>query len=240
MDNDRPSFKNRLLACLTPADLGSVHTYLEPVALPRLFYLEKANAPITHLYFPDCGIASTVALIGEKREIEVAVTGREGVTGTAVLLGTDRTPHDCYMQMAGRGHRIHSDHMLRLLAQSRTLLTSMLAFVNAHLIQQEATAHVNGTVKLQERLARWLLMVHDRSDDDTFPITHDYLSVMLGVRRPGITVALHIFEGEGFIRANRGRITILNRKALLDVAEGSYGVPEREYTRLIGAELART
>jgi len=233
------NYKNILLRSLMPTDLAAVTQYLEPVSLPRLHYLERPYTEITHLYFPETGIASTVAVINETREIDVGLIGREGVTGSAVLLGAAQTPLACYMQMAGHGYRICSADMCRLLAERRSLLQSMLAYVNAFLVQQQATAYVNGLVKLQGRLARWLLMVHDRSEDDTFSVTHDFLAVMLGVRRPGITVGLHVLEGAGLIRSNRGRITVMNRKALVETSGGTYGTAEREYLRLIGKRISR-
>jgi CRP-like cAMP-binding protein len=100
--------------------------------------------------------------------------------------------------------------------------------------QTSQTALSNGQSKLEERLARWLLMCHDRINGDTVELTHEFLSVMLGVRRAGVTVGTHVLEGKGLIRASRGGITILDREGLEEEAQGFYGVPEASYARLIG------
>ena len=232
-------FKNLLLSSLTERDLAAIVAFLEPVPLTKLLSLETANTSIEYLYFPESGIASTVARISPTREIEVGFTGREGVTGTAIILGSVSTPHDCYVQVQGHGHRIPAAQLSRLMVESKSLSASMLSYVNSFVIQVAATAQANAVVKLQNRLARWLLMIHDRADGDTFAITHDFLSIMLGARRPGVTVALQEFEGENWLKAGRGRVTILNRQALIECAGKSYGLPEREYRRLLGAGFSK-
>ncbi len=107
-------------------------------------------------------------------------------------------------------------------------------YAQAFLIQTVQTALANGTAKIEERLSRWILMSHDRVGHNDLPLTHEFLSIMLAVRRPGVTDALHQLEGRGLIRATRGQITVVDRAGLIRVAEGSYGVPEAEYQRLLG------
>jgi CRP-like cAMP-binding protein len=123
--------------------------------------------------------------------------------------------------------------------ESRALRSLLLAYVQALLAQTTSTVLANGHAKLEERLARWLLMVHDRTDGMTITLTHEFLAVMLGVRRAGVTVALHLLEGKGLIRSTRRQIVILNRRGLIEEAHGSYGAAEEEYRRLIGSPLAR-
>jgi CRP-like cAMP-binding protein len=101
------------------------------------------------------------------------------------------------------------------------------------LIQASCAALSHGCYTIPERLARWVLMVHDRLDGDELPLVHQFLAMMLGVRRSGVTDAVHILEGKGAIRATRGNITVLNREVLQGVAGGSYGVAEAEYERLL-------
>jgi CRP-like cAMP-binding protein len=233
MDSNKTEFVNTLLKSLGPRDLIEISKVLEPVRLDRMTFIEKAGAPASQLYFIEDGIVSTVARRG-KREVEIAVTGREGVTGTALILGADMTPHDCYMQVAGSGYRLSVVNLRRLMAESQTLTATLLRYVNAFLIQVEWNAHANGIVNLQQRLARWLLMIHDRTHGNRFDITHEFLSIMLSARRPGVTVALQIYEGEGLIRATRGAISILDRQGLIEASDGSYGRAELEYQRLIG------
>jgi CRP-like cAMP-binding protein len=119
------------------------------------------------------------------------------------------------------------------MTKSPTLRGMLLHYVQAFMIQTAHTAASNGSAKLEERLARWLLMAHDRTDGDELSLVHEFLAVMLGVRRPGVTVALHTLEEQGLIRARRGSILIIDRAGLEELANSSYGVPEAEYDRLM-------
>jgi hypothetical protein len=111
----------------------------------------------------------------------------------------------------------------------------MNCYAQAFLAQTSQTALANGRGKLAERLARWLLMWHDRLQDDNISITHEFLAVLLGVRRPGLTLTLHVLEGKGLIKASRNLIRIADRAGLEKAADGFYGIPEAEYDRLISA-----
>jgi CRP-like cAMP-binding protein len=123
--------------------------------------------------------------------------------------------------------------MRSAMEKSRTLRATLLRFVHALAIQMANTALANSKVKVDARLARWLLMAHDRVDGDQVELTHEFLAVMLGVRRAGVTQAIQRLEERKLIRAARGRLTIRNRRGLEKAANGSYGVPEAEYTRLM-------
>ena len=112
-------------------------------------------------------------------------------------------------------------------------------FVQSFFVQVSQTALATGKANVEQRLARWLIMAHDRVDGESLPLTHEFLSIMLGVRRAGVTVALHNLEGEGLIRATRGAITITNPDALIAYTDGLYGIAEREYERLLGTPLAK-
>lgn len=118
--------------------------------------------------------------------------------------------------------------------KSVTLRSQLLRHLYIFQVQMSFTALANGRYRLQERLARWLLMAHDRVDGDHVALTHEFLALMLGVRRPGVTAALNMFEGERFIRVHRGGLTILDRSKLEEAANGSYGMPEAEYGRVFG------
>jgi hypothetical protein len=135
----------------------------------------------------------------------------------------------------GEGYRIRADAFTELLRERPSLMTLMLRYVQVMLVQTEQTALANGRLSIEKRLARWILMCHDRMDGDELNFTHELLSVMLGVRRPGVTVATHVLEGCKMIKATRGRLTVLSREKLEEAAGGSYGLPEAEYERLIGA-----
>jgi CRP-like cAMP-binding protein len=231
---DQENVRNRLLASLPPKEFELVAPYLEELALDRDYVLILPNIPIEHVYFPERGMVSVVAEKADGRSIEVGVYGRDGFSGTPLLLRSDRTPHHHYMQIGGSGFRMEVPDFKKLVEQSPALLDVLLRFVHVFMTQTAQSALVNGSSIIEERLARWVLMCRDRLDSNEFPITHDFLSMMLGVRRSSVTDAIHLLEGANLIRATRGNILILDRDRLERAAGASYGVPEAEYRRLIG------
>jgi CRP-like cAMP-binding protein len=228
-------FQNRLLNSLSPADLSLLRPLLKPIDLPMEMVLEVPNEPIPLVYFPESGIASVVA--GEGARIEVGLIGREGMSGLSIVMGDDRSVNSTFMQGGGAGFRVSTKDFGRALQKSDTLRLSLLRYAQVFSTQVAQTAVANGRAKLEARLARWLLMAHDRFDHEAFPFTHKFLALMLGVRRPGVTVALHFLEGYGLIKATRGLIAVVDRKGLEAHADASYGVPEAEYERLIGKKV---
>ncbi len=190
--------------------------------------LEAPDQPIRHSYFIDSGLASIVAGDGNPRKrLEVGLVGFEGMTGLAVVLGNDRSPNETFIQIAGDARRISSDALRAAMAQSPSLHHSLLLFANSFMNQVSNTAFSNGTASLEARLARWLLMAHDRLDGDEIPLTHEFLSLMLGVRRAGVTVALNALERKALITLLRGHISIADRDGLKDSANGAYDEPEK-------------
>jgi CRP-like cAMP-binding protein len=230
----QPSVRNLLLSKLPPEDFSLLQPHLEPVTLDRGDVLVTPNESIEYVTFLEAGVTSVVANTEGGRRIEIGLTGRDGLAGTPVLLGVDRTPHETFMQVAGSGLRIRVRDLRRVIEQSPSVLALLLRYVQVFTIQTSHTALSNGSHKIDERLARWLLMCHDRLDGDDLPLTHEFIAIMLAVRRAGVTEALNILERQGIIRAERGNIVVLKRKKLEQVAGDSYGVPEAEYRRLIG------
>lgn len=230
-------FRNRILSRLIPHDLALLRSDLQPVKLDFKQPLEQPGQPISHVYFLAEGLASIVAHDPRNRESEIGIIGREGMTGMPVLLGDNQSPNNSYMQIAGAGHRLGVMELRAATAKSETLRIPMLRFVHALTIQMSHTALANSKVKVDARLARWLLMAHDRVDGKVVELTHELLALMLGVRRAGVTEFLQGLEAQNLIRASRGKLTILNRTGLRKVADGSYGVPEAEYERLMAEPI---
>ena len=172
------------------------------------------------MMFIEYGLASIVAANGHKR-LEVGLR-REGMTGLLIVLGNDRSPNETFMQVAGNGIRIAADKLRKAISQSRSLERALLNFAHAFLNQTANTALSNGTATLEERLARWLLMANDRLRGNGVPLTHELLSLMLGVRRAGVTVALHYLEQRALISLSRKEIVIMDRKGLKAAANGTY------------------
>ena len=231
---------NRLLARLAPDEFDAVHPHLEALDLPLRFDMEKPSRPIEHVYFPETGMASVVAVQPNDTRIEVGLIGCEGMSGLAVLLGNHQSPNSTYIQVAGRGHRMSADALRSVTKKNARVQTTMLKYVQAFLIQASHTAICNARSHLDQRLARWVLMAHDRASSNTIPLTHEFLSLMLGVRRAGVTEALSALTARGLIRSVRGQITVLDRAGLRTAAGDAYGVPEKEYRRLLGGGGERT
>lgn len=226
--------RNRLLAALARDDLNLLEPHLSPLALERRQVVEAPSRIIDYVYFIETAIASVVAVNGKDERIEVGLIGCEGMSGVTVVMGDRRTVNSTYIQVPGEALRIESEVLRRICGQSHTLHALFLRFAQVFMTQAAQTAVANGRAKLEQRLARWLLMAHDRTVADEVPLTHEFLSVMLGVRRASVTVALDTFEKRELISARRGSITILDRKRIEDVAGSFYGVPEAEFERLIG------
>lgn len=231
--------RNGLLSALRPDDLNHLLPHLRPIDLPIRRRLERAGDDIAELCFPTAGIVSIVAVGNRQRDqrIEAGIFGREGMSGTAVLLNADRSPHEVYVQMAGAGMMLPVEILQDAMAQRPALQALFLRYVHVSQVQTAFTVLANGSDTLQTRLARWILMAHDRIDGDTLDLTHEFLSLMLGVRRPGVTVAIRALEVQGAIAAQRGRITVVDREIAIRIADGSYGKAEAEYARLIGQPI---
>jgi CRP-like cAMP-binding protein len=228
----RAKHANRLLADMDPEDLARIEPHLRHVDLPVTTDLEKAGQKVEYLYFLERGIASVVASNAKGRQIEIGLIGREGVTGFPILLGDSVSSHSTYMQIGGAGHKVPASVISDALKYSPRLREQLARFAHTLMIQTAHTALANGRANILERLSRWILMAHDRVEGNVLPITHVFLSLMLGVRRAGVTLALHELEGRKLIRATRGQITVLDRAGIEQMTNGFYGQPELEYARL--------
>ncbi|KQP92389.1 CarD family transcriptional regulator [Methylobacterium sp. Leaf113] len=229
---EQSAVRNRLLKRLAPSDFALLQPHLRSLPTELRQGLIQPHQPIRDLFFPEAGYASITTSGNSK--VEVGIIGPEGVVGAApVLLGSDRTPYDHFVQNAGEMIAIGAAELTSATERSMTLRKLLLRFVQTLLVQTAQTAFANASYNIEVRLARWLLMCHDRVIGDELTVTHDFLSFMLGVQRTTVTLALQMLEGNRLIKARRGRIEVLDRAGLLAVAGDSYGVPEAEYIRLI-------
>jgi len=224
--------RNQLLAAMSTADLGLLRPHLQPVAMELLKDLERPNRRIETVYFMEAGIASVVAVQANETRIEVGLIGCEGMSGTTVVLGDNQSPHSTYIQAAGAAQRISVKQLRHAMDASETLRSVLLKFVQAFMVQTAQTAIANARAHIDQRLARWILMAHDRIRDNTLPLTHEFLALMLGVRRAGVTEALQSLKRQKLIDTGRNQIIIRNRRGIEQAAGSSYGVPEKEYRRL--------
>jgi CRP-like cAMP-binding protein len=228
---------NHLLSALSQPGFDLIAPHLQEVETPQRTVVEGAAIPIEFVYFPLAGLMSTVAISQEGERTEVGLFGFDGMTGGALVNGSDRSPLETFVQVSGRSLRISAEHMRGALEASPELKGMCLLANEARGIQISYTALSNVRHTIEERLARWLLMSHDRATSDELQLTHEFLALMLGVRRAGVTTALHILEGALIIRATRGQIHVRDRNKLRDVAGDAYGIPEAEYLRLFGRSI---
>ena len=228
------SSNNGLLASLSTGDFDLLEPHLETVPLELRKSLERPNRRIQSVYFPEAGFASVVAVQSNGKQVEVGLIGREGMTGLPIVLGNHRSPHATYVQAPGTGKCIPATELRKATQTSPSLRDSLLKFVQAFGVQTTHTAVSNAQSRLDVRLARWLLMAHDRIADDTLPLTHEFLSIMLGVRRPGVTEALQALRKRGSISYGRWANRRGGSSGLERTAGKTYGTPEAEYRRLIG------
>jgi CRP-like cAMP-binding protein len=226
--------RNRLLAALSPGDLALLQPHLQPLAMAVFKDMERPNRRIETVYFMESGIASVVAIQPDETRVEVGLIGREGMSGIAVVLGGDQSPHSTYIQVAAEGQRMPANELRKAMMASESLRSLLLKFVQVFMVQTAHTAIANARAHIDRRLARWILMAHDRTRDNALPLTHEFLSLMLGVRRAGVTEALQSLKRQKLIDTGRNHIVVLSRKGLEQAAGNSYGVPEKEYRRLIG------
>ncbi len=224
---------NLLLSQLSEEDWVAIKPEFERITLSSGETILEANQLIASLFFPESGVVSFQETLNDGRRIGVGIVGFEGMVGWPVLLGSPHSPQEAAVALSGSALAISCDHSRQVCAERPALTDILLRYVQSFLTQISRTVVTNLHDPLDRRLARWLLMNHDRLTGDEILLTHDQLGVMLGVRRASVTTTLHIFEGEGFVRSQRGRVVIRDRPGLVAFAGESYGAAEAEYARQI-------
>jgi CRP-like cAMP-binding protein len=220
---------NHLLAALTASQMASLGE-ISTVDLALGAVLEERGKRTDYAYFVEKGLASHVATVSGKRA-EIGVTGPEGMVGLGLLVGDETASFDCMMQVEGSASRVGAAALLAAGAKDTQLNRRLQLHARAFSIQIGYNAWSNAHSVLEARLARWLLMVSDRVGAK-FKITHEFISIMLGVRRSGVTLAIQLLEGKALIRNKRGEIAVTDRQGLIALADASYGLSEAEATRL--------
>lgn len=224
--------RNCLLAKLTPKDAAALLPLLQFVDLPVKAVVLEAHRPIEWVYFPETMVCAILALTEKTPPIEVGLVGFEGMSDMVLRAG-DLSPTRTIVQLPGTAWRMPAADFAASLRSHASLLEITLRFKEVLATQFAYTAFAHGNFNITERLARWILMAHDRVAGDTLPVVHELLAMMLSVRRSGVTTAMHVIEGTGAIKATRASIQVRDRTKLLDLAGDSYGVTEAEYARLL-------
>ncbi len=228
--------KNRLLAKLPQQELVALGPDLQMVQLPLKTLLHDQLEPIEHIYFLERGVASMLNEPESGHVVEFATIGSEGMVGFPVLLGTNTIPSRAIIQIPGAGLRMRVRDLDRAFSIAPSLQPLLLRYVMALLNQVSQNTSCNRLHDVQERCARWLLQTHDRVESDTFPLTQEFLSQMLGVHRPSVSVAAATLQRAGLIEYTRGSITVTDRGGLEAASCPCYGVINAEYERLLGAD----
>ena len=225
---------SRFLAALAREDLDHLRPELETIDLQHKVVLYDAGDPIEHIYFPDGGMVSLLLKLEEGALLEVGVVGKEGLVGLSALLGSDDATHQAMVQVPGKAARIRTGALRERVRSSPALLDRVHRYAHAFQIQVSHTAACNARHNLQERLARWILMAHDRAESDVLPLTQEFMSMMLGVRRAGVTVAVNILKDAGAILTAQGRVTVVDRQRLEGSSCDCYGMAKQQMDRLLG------
>lgn len=230
---------NRLLRALSPSDQQALRPALNMVELRRGQVLESRGVATDQAFFPETGLAAVVAQ-SPGREIGIGVVGNDGMTGLDLVLEAGLAANQTLVQAAGAAVCIQAEDLQEAMRTTVTLRTLLLRYAHVFAVQASQTALTNGHASIEERLARWVLMSHDRFSGNDLAVTHEFIALMVGVRRQGITEALHQLAGQRLIRSTRDRLHVVNRNGLIDLASGSYGICEAEYERLIDGRFRRT
>lgn len=231
--NSQSAPGNLLLRALPKQDLALLEPWVERVPLEAGDNLAVPGQAVTSIFFPEAGIVSLHDVLADGTRVGIGIIGLEGLIGWPALLGCPASPHEAVVVGGSTALRVDAEKLLRLCEQSPLLNNLLLRFVQAFTIQLGRTALSNLSDSVLSRLARWLLMNHDRLEDDEVHVSHKQLGVMLGMRRASVTDSLHMLEGEHAIRARRNVITIVDRNRLRELAGEAYGYAEAEYSRLI-------
>jgi CRP-like cAMP-binding protein len=219
---------------LPTEDLARLRPLLEPVEMPMRHVLHAPGEPIGAVHFPETGWVSVLATLEGGDAAEVGVIGREGMVGLPLFHGADRSPFEAMVQSEGTALRLEARAFQDELGRSSALRDLVLRYALAFNVLVAWTAACNGRHQIEQRLARWMLMGHDRSDGDEFPMTHEFLAMMLGVRRAGVTVAAGMLQKAGLIRYERGRMAVTDRPGLEAAACECHENVGREFRRLLG------
>jgi CRP-like cAMP-binding protein len=216
--------RNRLLLAVPPRNLKQLLPDLEYIECHREQVLMDADSSLDHVFFPDSGVVSVVAVYPDGSIIEMATIGREGGTGFQAVFGAKVSSARLLVQLSGTAARMSRRAFVRAMESMPAFRHIMYAHVHAFLEQVMVSAACNGAHSLKQRLARWLLMMRDRYDGDVLPVTQDLLAEMLGVHRPTITNVARALQHDELIQCKRGQVTILDRDGLIRASCECYQV----------------
>lgn len=207
-------FANFMLARLSQDQLSNLLPHLKRVELPLRSVIYEPNRPIEFTYFIEAGMVSVISIMDDGVSIEVGTVGKEGLAGACVLFGAKSVPYKHFVQIEGAAHRISANKLKSEIERNTELRNLVLRNQSLFQMQAMQTAACNGLHSVTQRCCRWLLISHDRVESDKVRLTHEFIALMLGVRRSSITEVLRPLQDRGWIESKRGEITILDRAGL--------------------------
>ena len=234
----QPPVRNGLLAALPPEDLARLRPSIRPVELPLDQTLYPADGAIEAVLFPESGMVSLLATLEDGEQVEVGIAGSEGLIGLPLVFGDDRSLVEARVQMEGTALRMDAAALRDGMEGSAALRLVLNRYALFFQAQVTMTAACNARHAIEQRLARWLLTAHDRAGADEFPMTHEVMAMMLGVRRPGVSLAAGVLQKAGLIRYARGRMEVTDRHGLEAAGCECYHTTRREFARLLGPSPA--
>jgi CRP-like cAMP-binding protein len=230
--NARPPTENRILNALSGEDYERLAPHLEFIRTGHGQILYQTNQTIDYVYFPDKTMISLVSQMADGGSVEVGVVGFEGMAGLPFMLGVDESPHETMVQIHDGAARMPAHVLREEFKRGGVLQDVLLRYTQSLLVLTSQVAACNRAHSVEERLARWLLMCHDRCLCEDMPLTHELLAMMLGVRRAGVTTAALALQAEGLIHYKRGHIQITDRAGLEDYACECYAKIKTEFDRV--------
>ncbi|MGC2741722.1 MAG: Crp/Fnr family transcriptional regulator [Candidatus Angelobacter sp.] len=233
-ETTKPGPKNRLLKFLPHEDYERLLPHLQPATFKYKLSLYKADEPIEFVYFIETGVASLVNTMKNGDSAEVGTIGNEGMVGLPVVFGDSQAPTSVYIQVAGQGLRMKAKTFWQELQTSVSLRTAMLHYAHAFFNQVAQSAACNTFHHLEQRCCRWFLMTYDRMESEEFQLTQEFLAMMLGVQRPGVTIAAGALQRAGLVHYSRGQVKILDYAGLVKRSCECYSESKREFDRLLG------
>lgn len=233
-NDTRPRIENRLLAALPGKDYNQFVAQMERVPLPFAEVLYEPGEPIEYVYFPNAGIISLLSTVEDRSTLEVGIIGNEGMLGVSLMLGVKISPNRALVQGVGSAMRMKAAAFRKAARVDGTLQKLLHRNTHALMTQISQSAACNRFHKVEARLARWLLMTHDRMGADKFQLTQQFLSDMLGVRREGVTLAARDFQRNKLISYSRGNLTVLNRAGMEAATCKCYSIIKAEYDSFLG------
>lgn len=226
--------ENRLLLALPNEEYERLLPNLENVSLAFKQVLYEPGEPIEYVYFPNHGVVSLLTSISDSTVAEVGLVGLEGMVGLSVFLGVDTTPLKAIVQVPGDAIRMKADVFRASVNRGVALHVLLLRYTQARIVQISQSAGCNSHHSVEQRCCRWLLMTNERVKSDRFPLTQEFLSQMLGVRRASVTVVAGRLQACGLIRYSRGQMTILDLHGLEQATCSCYMLVKQESDRLLG------